>query len=226
MLSYEIILKTLMPEKNTFSLQPNITNHDLGTFNKLFDSSFYRYGVFSDISLKSSILCCIDTNYHNLLYEQINEQFSNNISDIVKDFNINIIIFDYKNNNIYAEYNGDFLNPWKPTIYLANYNDWFEPIITKDTRIFSLCSFKSHILKNNILSQTILKFNTDIPITINDNFNEIVELEGFKKKSISLKSKYEKMKKDDLIQLCVKMNKTIEIVKPTKKDLIDIILNE
>jgi hypothetical protein len=35
----------------------------------------------------------------------------------------------------------------------------------------------------------------------------------------------DKMKKDELIQLCAKLNKSINIARPTKKDLIEIILN-
>ena len=73
---------------------------------------------------------------------------------------------------------------------------------------------------------------------INDNFNEIIDIEGFNKSSnennddnneafiiqIPNKTQLNKMKKDELIELCKQFNKNINISKPTKKDLIDIIL--
>jgi hypothetical protein len=84
-------------------------------------------------------------------------------------------------------------------------------------------------------------------ININDNFNEIIEIEGFvnkvsnlseeassevedynnafvKEKPKQTQAQLNKMKKDELIELCKQYNKTINISKPTKKDLIDIIL--
>ncbi len=84
---------------------------------------------------------------------------------------------------------------------------------------------------------------TDTPITINDNFNEIIDIEGYvNKESNSIneepntidnfiksepftQNKLEKMKKDELIQICQNLNKKILISKPTKKNLIDTILS-
>jgi hypothetical protein len=252
MLTYEIIAKYLMPVQNTFSQQPNIImkNCDFTHFNKIFDDTFYRYGVIFNndkyISLKSSILYCIDPNYHNLTSDIINNIINtNDIKIIVNNLNINILVFDFKNNKISSEYKGDYFNPWKPTIYLANYNDWWEPIITKDCKIFSFTSIKSSILKNNILMQDISRYNTTEQININDNFNEIIEMEGFNNTQIDdsieedsntadtfitlekpKRSKLDKMKKDELIQLCNTLNKIISINKPTKKDLIDLICKE
>jgi hypothetical protein len=140
-----------------------------------------------------------------------------------------------------------FFNPWKSTIFLANYDQWWEPIVCKDTKIFSFNSPKSHILKNNIFNQNITKYNSDIEININDNFQEILDIEGFnklsdnssdiddnsnetfitkdiKKEAVSL-AKLNKMKKEELEELCKKMNKVINKTKYTKKDLIDIINN-
>jgi hypothetical protein len=172
---------------------------------------------------------------------------NNNITDIVKKLDINIIIFDFKNNKIMMEYKDtQFLNPWKPTLLLANYDEWWEPIVCKDTKIFSFSSPKSNILKKNIFNQNITRMNGD-NININDNFQEIIDMEGFNKKSISSSSSDEddsndnynnafivkekpnktqlnKMKKEELINICKQFNKTINSSKLTKKDLIDIIL--
>jgi hypothetical protein len=242
MLTYDIIIKHLMPAINNFSLQSNIVmkSIDFPFFNNLFDDTFYRFGVGSSNSLINSINYCLSND---------NKLYDNNINNIVKELDINIIIFDFKNNKIMMEYNDTnvhFFNPWKPTVYLANYDEWWEPIVCKDAKLFSFSSPKAHILKNNILNQNITRMNGD-SININDNFNEIIDMEGFNKKSTSdisddneeytneafiapnisiykpNKTQLNKMKKDELIELCKKLNKQINISKPTKKDLIDII---
>jgi hypothetical protein len=237
MLTYDIIIKHLMPAINTFSLQQNIVmkSMDFPFFSKLFDDTFYRIGMnFStNNSLFSSINYCLSNN------NDINN--CNDINDIIKKLDINIIIFDFKNNKIMMEYNKDFLNPWKPTLFLANYDEWWEPIICKDTKLFSFSSPKAHILKNNILNQNITRMNGD-NININDNFKEIIDIEGFNINELNeeindednikdtfiitekpAKTQLNKMKKDELIDLCKKLNKNINISKPTKKDLIDLI---
>ena len=232
MLTYDIIIKHLMPPVNNFSLQQNIVmkSTDFPFFNKLFDDTFYRFGI-SSTSLITSINYCLSNNV----------ELKNNIKDIIKQLDINIIIFDFKNNKILMEYNNDFYNPWKPTIFLANYDEWWEPIVCKDTKIFSFSSPKAHILKNNILNQTITRINGEY-VNINDNFHEIIKMEGFTKPLelsdddnhaeyneafISTekpnKTTLNKMKKDELIDLCKKLKKSINISKPTKKDLIDLI---
>jgi hypothetical protein len=236
-----------MPAINTFSLQPNIVmkSVDFPFFSNIFDETFYRFGVSnynssnSTNSLINSICYCLSDNN--------NDMHNNNITDIVKKLDINIIIFDFKNNKIMMEYKDtQFLNPWKPTLLLANYDEWWEPIVCKDTKIFSFSSPKSNILKKNIFNQNITRMNGD-NININDNFQEIIDMEGFNKKSISSSSSDEddsndnynnafivkekpnktqlnKMKKEELINICKQFNKTINSSKLTKKDLIDIIL--
>ena len=251
MLTYDIIIKHLMPAINTFSLQPGIAmkSTDFSFFSKLFDDSFYRFGINSN---SNSFICSISY----ILNKDLSNDLYNNISDIniVKKLDINIIIFDFKNDKIMMEYddsNTNFFNPWKPTIYLANYNEWWEPIVSKDAKLFSFSSPKANILKNNILNQNITKLNGD-SININDNFNEIIDIEGFNKSSkLSTlsndededdgdddktelynafviqkpnKTQLNKMKKEELMELCKHFNKTINISKPTKKDLIDLIL--
>ena len=236
MLTYEIILKHLMPVANCFSLKSQLTMpiSEFKYFNKLFDDSFYRFGIIttnnnSNVSLNNSVLFCLNINTH--------VDIPNNVKEIVSQLDINIIIFDFKNNIITSEYNGDFFNPWKSTIYLANYDDWWEPIVSKDCKLFSFSSSKVSILKNNILTQNINKYETTESICINDNFNEIITLEGMSKtkdiyKEVDEcfittekppKSKLDKMKKAELIEMCNTMNKIINIKKPTKKDLIDLI---
>ena len=152
MLTYDIIVKYLMPVVNNFSLQPNIIlkSVDFTMFNKIFDDTFYRIGV-NNSTFKSCLLYCIDENLYNTESDQINNIITTNtITESVNKLNINIIIFDFKNNKITSEYYGNYFNPWRPTILLANYDDYYEPIITKECKIFSFSSYKSNILKTNI----------------------------------------------------------------------------
>lgn len=224
MLTYDIIIKHLMPAINTFSLQQNIVmkNSDFPFFNKLFDDTFYRIGVNTINSLINSVSYCLNNNIN-----------TNNINEIITTLDINIIIFDFKNNKIMMEYNKDFFNPWKPTIYLANYDEWWEPIVCKDTNIFSFSSPKAHILKNYILNENITRMNGD-SININDNFIEIITIEGYYNNTINetfivdiekpSKTELNKMKKEELLEICKKLNKKTT-TKLIKKDLIDLILN-
>ena len=232
MITYETIIEYLSPIINTFSNQQNITLYspNFKFFSNIFDHTFYRYGIVNtsnnvNISLENSISYCLDTNV----------KVNGSLWDISNNIHINIIIFDFKNNVISSTYFGDFFNPWRPTIFLANYNEWWEPIVSNDTKIFSYSSNKSIILKTKILSniQNIIKYNSTDTIQINDNFNEILEIDQFINTNDTFvnnttfsKNKLEKMKKDELIQIINNMNMIIPMVKPTKKDLIQIICKD
>jgi len=218
-ITYETIIAHLMPKQNMFSLQPNIIMKasDFPVFKEIFDDIFYRIGITNmymgkNISLQNSIMYCVDSLYNNKDIDSIVNTI-NNISDdiekIVKELQINIFIFDFKNKIIECVYNGDYMNPWRPSIYLARYEEWWEPIVVKDLRIFSFSSPRANILKHNILNMDVYKYNTKDDITINDNFNEIMTLEGFIKNTntdseelfiapvIPTRGKLDKMKKDD-----------------------------
>ena len=243
-ITYETIIAHLMPKQNTFSLQPNIIMKasDFPLFKDIFDDVFYRIGITNmymgkNISLQNSVMYCIDSQYNNKDIESIVNTIPDNIEKIVKELQINIFIFDFKNNNIECVHTGDYMNPWRPSIYLARYAEWWEPIVVKDLRIFSFSSARANILKHNILNMDVYRYEMKDNIMINDNFTEVMTLEGFIKNTnndseevfiapvIPTKGKLDKMKKDELIALCNTLNKIINISKPTKKDLIDIITN-
>lgn len=245
MITYELIIETLSPFVNTFSCQPNIilNSCNFSHFSEILDNSFYRYGINTS-----------SDNINTTLYDSINYCIESTISNnsnydlwkISNDIHINIIIFDFKNNTISAVHIGEFFNPWRPTILLANYDKFWEPIVTKEHKIFSFATSKSNILKNNILSQEIKKYNMLDNITICDNFLEIMKNENFititntiitdeEDEPISdtfitnntfSRAKLEKMKKDELMIILTNMNLSINIVKPTKKDIIKIICKD
>ena len=232
MITYEIICEYLSPPINLFSSQPNITlnSSTFKHFGDIFDSTFYRYGVTTmhnskNVSLQNSIQYCIDID--------ISIDTNANLWDISNNIHVNIIIFDFKNNKIFATYFDNYFNPWRPTILLANYNDMWEPIVSKETKIFSFSSNKSSILKNKILTSEITEYNKTDKLNINDNFLEILEIEQFINKNETFvnnttfsRNKLDKMKKDELLQIISNMNVTIKQSRPTKKDLIKIICKE
>jgi hypothetical protein len=252
-ITYQDIVSVLC-NKNKFSTNLNIMkfSEQFNYFNNLFDNSFYRYGIYNfnneykNISFVSSILYCIDDNYFTIekdeLFNKINSiyEYIKNIENIVEYLNINIIIFDFKENKIKSLYNGEYFNPYKETILLANCDDDWEPICCKDCKSFNINSNKSNILKNKILNKEITYYNDDKIFTINDNAveitddkfnkNEIVNDDSFTTKntiySNLTQNKLNKMVKGDIISIINDLNIDIsELKKPTKIILIDLILN-
>lgn len=162
--------------------------------------------------------------------------------NFLKIFDINFIVFNYIDGNISSCYNGDYFNPWKPTIYLAYDNIYYDPIVTKETRLFSYSSPKSQILKNKILLETIVYNVNSVEkkdFFVNDNIHEILENENLTNNNISetftthyditkniTLNKLNKMKKNDIMKLLDELNLNIDKPKATKKDLIDIICNQ
>ena len=61
--------------------------------------------------------------------------------------NLNILVFNFKNKSIEAIYNGEYFNPYKYTVLLANYEDYWEPIIGKETGLFNLIQINQYFKK-------------------------------------------------------------------------------
>ena len=137
-ITYNDIISVLCKNNNKFSTKLNIMRFvdQFSCFKDIFDNNFYRYGIhiydneYQNISFLSSILYCIDENYNIedkfVLFSKINKikELVKNKFDITNHLNINIIIFDFKTENIKSLYSGDYLNPYKETIFLANYEDY------------------------------------------------------------------------------------------------------
>ena len=234
MITYKIILDYLGVAPNTFSTPVNtiLQYNNFTKFMNIFDSTYYRYGIIPshnniNVSLTNSLNYCLSNieNTDNELHDIVD------IWKLSNDIHINIIIFDFKINKIFATHYGDYFNPWRPTILLAKSDDIWEPIITSTTKIFTI--YDNIILKNNILSQEIYRYNMNEIICINDNFKNIVEqyIDNdidtntiFINNTTFTKNKLDKMKKDELMQIVTNMNLVLNIAKPTKKDLINIII--
>jgi hypothetical protein len=253
-ITYDDIILTLC-NNNKFSTKLNIMMfvNQFSSFKNIFTNDFYRYGVhiydndYKNISFLSSILYCIEQKYSyidkNILLNKIKE-ISDTLKDdydIVNKLNINILVFDFKNENIKSIYNGDYLNPYKETIFLANYEKYWEPICCKDYKMFNITLSKCNILKNKILNNDISYINDSKIYSLNDNLNEILEdkfgiVENktgddyFTTKntiySNLTKNKLNKMTKNDILQIIDDLNIDISsLKKPTKTVLIDLILS-
>ena len=246
-ITYDDIIKCLCKKKTNFYTNLNIMKDgsEFDCFNDIFDNTFYRYGIYqydnnyTNISFISSILYCIDPNYFIItkddLFKKINEMKLLNDFEIIHNLKVNIIIFDFKNNDIKSIYEDDYFNPFIETIFLYNYDNYWEPIICKENKTFSYVSNKSNVLKHKILSSNISYIDNSKIFTLNDNIDDIMKYHlGIDNNLFTTKSKvYEnltksklnKMKKEEIIEIINDLNLEIKNIKPTKKDLINIIFN-
>lgn len=252
-ITYDDIISTLCKNNNKFSTKLNIMkfSDEFNCFTSIFSNEFFRYGIhiynneYKNISFLSSILYCIDDNYSyidkNILFDKIEKisSYIKNDYDIVNYLNLNIIIFDFKNENIKTIYNGEYLNPYKETIFLANFEKYWEPICCKSYKSFNLNLSKCNILKNKILNLKIEYIDNSKIYMINDNLNEILQEtfgeeinneESFTTKnniySNLTRNKLNKMNKGDILQIIDDLNIDISsLKKPTKNILINLILN-
>lgn len=74
------------------------------------------------------------------------------IQYIAEVLDINIIIFDFKDETIKAVYPQDEMNPWKQSILLANYDLFWEPIMCKKSKgtIIRLFDYNNPVFKKII----------------------------------------------------------------------------
>ena len=85
---------------------------------------------------------------------------------------INFLIFDYCNNKINCIFNGDYMNPWKVTLFLAKYETNWEPLFC-DKKQFS---FNDSFLKRMLTNDEIIYFNEeylDKAYSLMDNINQV-----------------------------------------------------
>ena len=254
-LNYDIIISYLYPKLKDDNIEKKINimeNIDTKYFSNIFNNNFYKYGVYkydnnnNNISLLMSLLYCLDEKYINyteddinnisIHYHKIMKEF--NLDTFVNTFDMNFFIFNYQSGDISIGYQGDYMNPWKPSIFLAYDNIFYEPIISNENRLFNYSMSKNNILKSYILFEDIKYFNNSKEFVINDNINEVLENNNLMQntisdtfittldisKNISL-NKLNKMRKTELINLLNDLNLSIQLIKPTKKDIINIICN-
>ena len=179
-------------------------------------------------------------NYLNFIdkktvFNNINEFHIQIISEMLS---INFIIFDFKNEIIKLIHTSDICNPYRPTLLIANYDEFYEPIIyeTDNKKIFS---YNDLIIKKIYNSELEIYPSLNKTFKLQDILKEIllnefttdtnVENQVFTKEEIKTKdpdytqSKLNKMVKKELEEILDK-KKIKYSSKMLKKDLIDLIL--
>jgi len=160
----------------------------------------------------------------NLIFKyqkgELEEKLTQFLEVISFCLNINIVKFNFKNKKETIYYYNK-LNPYKPTIFLANYNNFWEPIYTSEIKIFNLIEKKFNFLLKDkeILSLDEVLIKEKLKEKYNNAFISKKELEPILKKS-----KLNKMKKQELLDLANNLNIFCNN-KNTKKIIIEKILN-
>lgn len=167
------------------------------------------------------------------------------IQYIVDLLDINMIIFDFKENNIYALYKNYIMNPLKPT-YMFSYNDaLWEPIMINTVKlIIRDFSYNDNVIKK-ILAEDIKYYENKKEFLVNDNINVIIEnekkvlgKEDKKTNTLFIKeephnagpqntgqdiNKLSRMTKDKLIEYAKILNITEDMKKMLKAKIIELI---
>jgi len=161
----------------------------------------------------------------------------NNVLQYIVDIlDINLLIFDFKENTIKSVYSDDIMNPWKQIILLTKYDNLWEPIMLVNLKgeTQRLFDYNNPIIKKILYTNDLIKYNSsDKLFSIISDVNDIVKMEDNKinnNQSQSNKVNYDlkklnKMKLNELLNLSNELNITTE-KKPTKAILITLILEK
>jgi hypothetical protein len=101
---------------------------------------------------------------------------------LVDILDINILIFDWENQNIYSMYHKDKMNPWKKTILLAKFKKYWEPIMMVKIKgeIDRLFDYNNSTIKKILTTENISYFEGDKinkQFILNDDVYSIVQQE-------------------------------------------------
>jgi len=252
-INYDLIIKYLVTKKTTFASKKHILVYsDLfpEKFKDFFQNKFYRYGINQTNSFYVSLLTLLnknfitstpdDENYEvNQLKKSIDEHDnSSNVNTNIMDNNhiqlisdildINFIIFDFKNEDINVIFpcQGDECNPYKPSLLIANYEEFYEPIINEidNKKIFS---FNDQLIKkiyHFLQSNKNIKLKENISDIVNEFNPKKTNNQTFIKPNEYDSNKLLKLTKKDLQVILDKKNIKVNITKMLKKDIVDLIM--
>lgn len=242
------------PEKFNELLQNKFYKYGVTTHNNNINISFYT-SILTIINEQFLTLTLDEEiGYLNMIKNKIvSDTFLNSVEPIItstkKDIiydttyniqlisdylDINILILDFKNNNIKISYSDEICNPWKPIILLATYDNNWEPVMYDTKKIFS---YNDINIKKILKDGNIEYYNSDIfnkKYILNENIKEIIDdiqTQIFTSSDTFIKTKptedfviLNKKNKSELIDMC--KNKNIKVTtKLIKKELIELILN-
>ena len=102
----------------------------------------------------------------------------NNVLQYIVDIlNINIIILDFKNIIIKSVYSDESLNPWKQTIILSNYDNYWEPVMMLNTKneVQRLFDYNNVVIKKILYTNNLIIYNSSDKIfSIINNINYLL----------------------------------------------------
>lgn len=248
-INYDLIMKYLVTKKNTFASRKHIlVNSDLfpDKFKDFLQNKFYRYGINQSDSFYATLLTLLNKNFLTCTSdEEIYEinKFKKSVTDFMETYDkpeylknhseiqllaeildSNFIIFDFKDEDIKIIHTCLECNPYKPTLLIANFEEFYEPIIYEvdNKKIFS---YNDPIIKK--IYQTF-KLNDNINILI-DEFkpkenDDSTFMKPIQENEYSM-NKLLKMTKKELEIILNNKNITVSnFSKMLKKDIVDIIL--
>ena len=107
----------------------------LSSFNKSFDKNDFRERM------------KLDPDVHILQY----------ISDVL---DINLLIFDFETLNVYTIYHKDMMNPWKQTILLSKFKNYWEPImmIKNKSETKRLFDYNDNVIKKILHTDNLIEY--------------------------------------------------------------------
>jgi hypothetical protein len=107
---------------------------------------------------------------------------------IVDILDINFIIFDFETTNIYSVYHKDIMNPWKQTLLLSKFKNYWEPIMMdknkNDTQ--KLFDYNNNVIKKIIQTNNLIEYfekeKIEKDFMFIDNINDLLLIEKKKLK--------------------------------------------
>ena len=159
----------------------------------------------------------------------------NDVIQYVMDIlNINLLIFDFKDDSIKAVYPDESMNPWKQILLISKYDDLWEPIMSVNSKgeIQRLFDYNNIIIKKILYTPDIILYNSDNKIfSIINKINYVIENENSKINNAPISEKYDlkklnKMKLTELLELSKQLNIIVKEKRPTKAILTNLILEK
>ena len=157
----------------------------------------------------------------------------NNILQYVADIlDINLLIFDFKDQTIKSVYPEEIMNPWKQILLLSKYDNLWEPIMLNNSKgeTQRLFDYNNQIIKKILYTNELIFYNSEDKIfNITGDINYVIENENFKINNVVISDKYDlkklkKMKLNELVDLTKELLISVTEKRPTKEILINLIL--
>ena len=108
------------------------------------------------------------------------------IQYIIDILNINILVFDFQNQEIYSGFHKDIMNPWKKTLLLAKFKNYWEPIMMVKVKgeTEKLFDYNNTVIKKILTTNDLVKYFEGDKINkehiINEDIYEIIQQEKLK----------------------------------------------